>query len=158
MPDVIISAAYTIFFLILIWKLKDFQLPGINKKFIALAFFIRVIAGVTNYLIWQHIIGHGDSLKYFSDSKIIYSKLFNKPLHFVELTFGYSPNGFPEHLHYISDQLNYSWKNIEYTMVRLNTLLNIFSFGNAWGNIVILTFISFMAATALYKTVVKFAT
>jgi hypothetical protein len=157
-PDFTVSAAYSFLFLFLIWKLKFFELPGINKKLVAAAFLFKILLGITNYLIWQHIIGHGDSLKYFSDSKLIYSTLFANPSHFFQLTFGYSPQGFPEHLLYISEQLNYSWKNVEYTMVRLNTLFNLFSLGSAWGNIIILAFISFVALTALYKTIIRFAT
>ena len=154
MPAFIIPIIYTILFGLIIFKSKTLA-KGLNKKWMTLAFFLKVIAGCTNLAIWMFIIGRGDSLNYLHDAELIYGTLFENPSHFFQLTFGWGPdNVYPEHLRYISDPLKYSWNNIEYSMVRLNTILYVFTFGNPWANIVILDFIYFLGSVWLYKLLI----
>lgn len=151
MPVWIAPLFYTLLSLLIISKAKFFQ-TGINKRWVLTAFIYKVLLGLANYYIWLHVIGRGDSINYIHDADMIYATLFENPSHFFQLTFGYGPtNVYPEHLRYISDPLKYSWDDVEYTMVRINSILHVFTFGNAWGNIAILCFVFFSAAIALFK-------
>lgn len=151
MPVWITPVFYSLVAVWLIRKLKFFETP-IANNWLSAAFVFKVLAGLANYYIWTHIIGRGDSINYIHDADMIYGTLFTQPLHYLQLTFGYGPtNVYPEHLRYISDPLKYSWETVEYTMVRINAILYVFTFGNAWANIAILCFGFFSAATALFK-------
>ncbi|MBK8487094.1 MAG: hypothetical protein IPL48_04825 [Bacteroidetes bacterium] len=151
MPVWIMPLVYTLLSLWIIRKAKFFQ-TNIAKNFISAAFIFKVILGLANYFIWVHVIGRGDSINYIHDADMIYGTLFTDPMHYLQLTFGYgTTNVYPEYLRYISDPLKYSWDSVEYTMVRINSILYVFTFGNAWANIVILCFGFFSVAIALFK-------
>lgn len=152
MFEIPVTVFYTTLFLICIYRFKFFTIEGISKKFICLAFIFKVCLGIFNYCVWAFLIGHGDSLNYFSDAKFIYHTLPEQPLHYLQLTFGYRPtNYYPEHLKYVSDFMVYSWNNVEYTMVRINAILDVFTFASAFGNITLLNIVYFVALLALYK-------
>lgn len=134
----------------------QFFTTGIAQRWIQFAFIYKVILGLANYYIWLYVIGRGDVLNYIHDADMIYGTLFEHPLHYLQLTFGYgTTNVYPEHLRYISDPLKYSWETVEYTLVRINAILHVFTFGNAWANTVILDFAFFAAAIALFKYLSK---
>ncbi len=153
MPEFIITACWIVFFVFCIYRFRFFAIEGINKNYTYPAFIFKFLLGFANYYIWLNVIGHGDSLRYFQDSKLVYNTLFNHPADFVQLLIGHSKDHVPEHLKYVTENLHIEWHVEEYHMVRLLAILNIFSFGSAWGNIVILSFISFTTLTALYKTI-----
>ena len=82
---------------------------------------------------------------------MIWETLRSSSSHFLELTFGWgADNVVRGHLLYISEPLKYSWNNIEYTMVRIHAILFVFTFGNAWGNIVLLNIAYFAGARFRY--------
>lgn len=146
----------SIYFLLLIWLMGRWKFfTGLaNIRWMQVAFSAKVLAGFANYAIWEFVIGRGDSLNYIHDADLIYGTLFQHPSHFFQLTFGWGPdNVYPQHLLYISEPLKYSWNNVEYTMVRINAILHIFTLGNVWGNIVLLNFIYFLAACSLYRAI-----
>ncbi len=153
MPEFIITACWVILFLACIYRFRFFAIEGINKKYTYAAFIFKFLLGFANYYLWLNVIGHGDSLRYFQDSKLVYNTLFQQPADYFQLLIGHSKEYVPEHLKYITEHLNIEWHVEEYNMVRLLAILNIFSFGSAWGNIVILSFISFTTLIALFKTI-----
>lgn len=156
MHEIIVAIAYASIFLFLIYRKKYFSVKGIGNTWFSLAFIFKIFLGVGNYLIWLYIIGHGDSLNYFSDSKLIYNTLPEHPADFLQLTFGFRNAEYPEHLRYVSDHLFYSWNTPEYMMVRINAILNIFTFGSVYANIIILCFLYFFVHVLLLKTILKY--
>lgn len=150
LPVFVIPSVYLLLSYWWLWKRKWAGPWGRTGDFAA--FTIRQAAGFVNLYIWMAVIGRGDSLNYIHDADLIYGTLWQNPSHFLHLTFGWGPdNVYPEHLRYISDPLKYSWNNIEYTMVRLNTILYVFTFGNPWGNLVILNAFTFAASHKAYR-------
>ncbi len=142
-------------FLICIYKWQFFSVAGISKIVLIAAFLFRIILGCSNFYIWQNVIGHGDSLRYFNDSKLVYATLTEHPYDFLRLVFGYYTNGAPEGLQQYLTGGTVALSVPEYHMVRINTLLNIFSFGNPYGNIILLSFIYYIGLIVLLKTLVK---
>ncbi|MFN0275758.1 MAG: hypothetical protein ACKVPJ_08445 [Chitinophagales bacterium] len=156
MLEIPVAILYLCLFLFIIFRKKSFAVDGISNKWFCAAFFYKILFGIGNYLIWLYVIGHGDSLNYFSDSKLIYETLPDNPSHFLQLTFGYKSNSnYPEEVRYVSDFLFYSWNTPEYTMVRINAILNIFTFGSVFGNIILLSFLYFFVHVLLLKTIAK---
>ncbi len=156
MLQIIVPLLYTLVFCLFIFRAKKWR-AGLDARWLTAAFIIKVAAGCINLAIWMLVIGRGDSLNYLHDADMIYSTLREHPLHYFQLTFGWGPdNVYPEHLRYISDPLKFSWNNVEYTMVRINAILYLFTFGNAWGNIVILCFLYFIASVWLLKNIARF--
>lgn len=156
MYEIPVALFYSALFLLIIYRNNFFRIPGISNGWFSIAFAVKIIFGIGNLLVWYYLIGHGDSLNYFSDSKLIYNTLPEDPWYYLQLTFGYrSNNTYPDELRYVSDFMIYSWNNIEYTMVRINAILNVFTFGSAFGNVIILCFLCFCGAVALLRSLVK---
>lgn len=156
MYEIPVALFYSALFLLIIYRNNFFRIQGISNGWFSVAFAVKIIFGIGNLLVWYYLIGHGDSLNYFSDSKLIYNTLPENPWHYLQLTFGYrSNNTYPDELRYVSDFMIYSWNNVEYTMVRINAILNVFTFGSAFGNVIILCFLCFCGAVALLRSLVK---
>ncbi len=155
LPNLIIPF-WIFLFLFLIYKWKFFNVIGITKQVLIAAFLFRIILGCSNYYIWQNVIGHGDSLRYFNDSKLLYEILPEHPGDFLRLVFGYYKTSLPEDLHHYISAGSIAPSAPEYHMVRINALLNIFSFGGPYGNIIILSFLYFIGLVTLMKSLVKF--
>ena len=143
-------------FLFLIYKWKFFNIGGITKQVLIAAFLFRIILGCSNFYIWQNVIGHGDSLRYFNDSKLVYATLPEHPVDYLRLVFGYYKTSLPEDLHPYVASCTIAQSAPEYHMVRINALLNILSFGVAYGNIILLSFLYFTGLIVLIKTLLKF--
>jgi hypothetical protein len=156
MPEFLITACWILLFLFFIYRFRFFEVDGINKKFSYAAFGFKLLLGFANYYIWLNIIGHGDSLRYVQDSDLVYHTLWSHPADYFQLLIGHSKEHVPEHLKYITENLSIEWHVSEYNMVRLLAVLNLFSFGSAWGNIAILSFFSFIASIALFKTLIRY--
>jgi len=88
------------------------------------------------------------------DSLVVYGSLAESPLHFLQLLTRSSLENVPEHLEVYRTGLFIEWHVAEYHMVRLFAILNVFSFGNAWGNIILLALLCFCAEMALYRTII----
>ncbi len=151
MPDFIIPAIWILICLLVIMRLPFFRLSGIGKYWIPVIFIVHILAGFANYYIWASLIGHGDSLRYMHDSQLVYDQLYAHPLWFFELVTRTSLENVPQHLLSVQHSLYIEWHVPEYNMVRIYAVLNIFSFGNPWGNIVLLGFLLFTVLILLFK-------
>lgn len=156
MSEFLITSFWIFLFLFCIYRNRFFEIDGIPKIYCFAAFGFKLLLGFANYYIWLNIIGHGDSLRYVHDSDLVYQTLWSHPADYFQLLIGHSKEHVPQHLKYITENLSIEWHVSEYNMVRLLSVLNLFSFGSAWGNIAIISFLSFAASTALIKTLIKY--
>lgn len=86
---------YTILFIIIIKKLRFFDLPNIEKNALSLVFIFKIISGITLWAIYTFYYtdrATADIFKYFDDSKIMYDAAFNKPLDFFKMITGINNN------------------------------------------------------------------
>jgi hypothetical protein len=152
----LIPAVWLLITFFCISKLNFYKLPQITPGFRYAAFFYKVVLGVLNYYIWLNVIGHGDSLRYVHDSLIVYNSLFENPGHFFELITRSSLENIPEHLLSYQKELYIEWHVNEYHMVRLLAILNVFTFGNEWANIIIISWLGFTVSIGLFKSLHHF--
>ena len=156
MQEFLIPAVWATILLFFIYRFDFFKIQEINPAWPYAAFLFKLLLGFANYYIWLNIIGHGDSLRYFHDSQIVYQSLFDNPTYFFELITRSSLENVPEHLIPYQKELFIEWHVNEYHMVRLLAILNVFTFGNVWANIVLIAFGSYAATMGLFKSLNQF--
>ncbi len=156
MQEFLIPALWATILLFIIYRFDFFKIQEINPAWPYAAFLFKLLLGFANYYIWLNIIGHGDSLRYFHDSQIVYQSLFDNPTYFFELITRSSLENIPAHLIPYQKALYIEWHVNEYHMVRLLAILNVFTFGNVWANIVLIAFGSFAATMSLFKSLNRF--
>ena len=156
MQEFLIPAVWATILLFFIYRFDFFKIQEINPAWPYAAFLFKLLLGFANYYIWLNIIGHGDSLRYFHDSQIVYQSLFDNPTYFFELITRSSLENVPEHLIPYQKELFIEWHVNEYHMVRLLAILNVFTFGNVWANIVLIAFGSYAATMGLFKSFNQF--
>lgn len=138
--------------LIFIWIWRSRPVSELHPQWPFAAFAFKILLGFANYYIWINILEHGDSLRYMHDSLVVYNSLFDDPLTYVQLIFRTSLENVPEQLIPYQKALFIEWHVPEYHMVRLLAILNLFTAGSAWGNIVLLSFLIFLAQLFLFRS------
>lgn len=152
MQEFLIPAIWAIILWYCIFRFDFYKIKQLNPAWPYAAFTFKLLLGFANYYIWLNVIGHGDSLRYYHDSLIVYNSLFENPMHFFELLTRSSLQNIPEHLVPYQKELFIEWHVNEYHMVRLLAIINVFTFGNVWANIIIIAFGSYTAGIALFKS------
>ena len=155
MLDWIIAISYACIIAFFISRTQSKSVSGIKPLWSVSAFVFKVLFGFLNYYIWMQVIGHGDSLRYVHDGQVVYQSLFDNPLYFLQLLTSTSIEHVPEHLVSYQHALLIEWHVPEYHMVRLLALLNVFSFGSVWGNIVLLAALVWWAQWQLFGVLIK---
>ncbi len=143
---------YSACFVYLIHTTKFFQLKGLSPNLLSFFFIIKVLGGIAYAYIHSTRYGGGDSWMYFQDCKIIHSALSNNPLHYFYLLLG--PNNVfkPEFIQPYVQQMGYWHDTAAYTVIRLNTIIYLLSFGHYYVHSVFMAFLSFIGLTFIYKT------
>jgi len=149
---------YLATFLCLIYRGKFFDLEGTNKKHFAFFFLLKVVAGVFLTLIYTYYYtdrAKADIYRFFNDSKIISPLLFSQPVAWLKIMTGYGINE-PEVFKHLLPTQYFSHPGLDIVtnntfIIRVNVLLNYFSFSNIYINTLFLNFISFIGLTALFK-------
>jgi hypothetical protein len=135
--------------ILLIYKMKFFAAAGISRIALIGIFMLKIAAGFILWRIYAIHYSGGDQQAYFNDGNVLFKLLHTDPKHFFDVVFNNDPNTELQ-------TWRSSFENIMYndsrTMVLLNTLFRIFSFGYFAVHIVFINFLSFIGLTALYKT------
>ncbi|MFI5164231.1 MAG: hypothetical protein ACHQHP_03175 [Bacteroidia bacterium] len=162
MLGIILAIIYTILFVFLIRKLKFFQTEGISRRTFVFAFLVKIIFGFIFWAVYTYHVPYqqrADAFLYFDDGKAIYKALFEQPVSYFKILFGFNDTSLG---HYI-DQTGH-WKmayvqglyNETRTVIRFNAIVDIFSFGNYHVHTVFLCFLSMIGLMGVYKTFVPF--
>ena len=88
----------------------------------------------------------------FHDGRIVYSSLFDNPWYYIQLTFG--PNNYfpePEHLCKYIDAMGLWYDYTGYTLVRINAIFMLFSFGHFYVQSMLFGIMSFVGLYYLYR-------
>ena len=133
----ILPLLYSLVFILLIYKIKYFAIESISRSKLAGLFILKLFAGSIVYLVYTNYYSLSDFHTYFSDSKILIEHIFGKA----------------------STHQMQSWDaafenvlfNTSRTMIIMNAILQLFSFGNLFVHIVFFCFFSFVGLTAFYK-------
>jgi hypothetical protein len=164
MTEYLLVLTYTFFFIFIIKKTPFFISSGISFRTLGGLFILKIISGIVLSLIYTYYYADrstADVFKYFDDSKIMYDALFNKPVDFFKMLTGYQ-NDSPYFDHYYKAMNNWyrvyesNLYNESHTIIRINAVMRIFSFGFYNVHTVFMCFLSFTGLTALFKTASKY--
>lgn len=155
--ELLLTLAYSAFFIFLIGKLKFFVLDGISLNTIKIAYILKIAAGVSVGLIYTYYYTDrltADTFKFFDDSKILFDSLQMKPFDFLRMVSGIGA-GSAELQPYYDKMTNwydtFSPYNDNRTLIRLNAFLRIFSFGYYYVHVVFVCFLSLSGIIAVVK-------
>ena len=156
---------YLIYLLIFLWaisKMKFFRDTGESVQLFRFFFLLKVVGGLTLTLVYTYYYSdqtRADIYRYFNDSKIITSLLFQKPLIWFKVITGMGMNE-PEVFKYLlrTQYFSHSIDDIATNnafIIRLISVLSLFSGANIYINTLLINFLSFLGLTALYKAFAK---
>lgn len=150
-------------FLILKWR--AFQLPGIKKKWVLAAFFLKVAAGLAMTYIYTYYYEYrvnADIFRYFDDGEVMYQSIKSEPGDYVKMVSGiHCDEAMFDSLYY--KKMN-GWHrqyesvvyNDSHTIIRVNALIRLVSFGYFQVHNLIFIILSFIGMMALFKTFSKY--
>jgi hypothetical protein len=155
--EILLTIAYTAFFIFLIGKLNFFSLDGISKRNIQFVFLLKIISGVALSLIYTYYYTdrlYADCFKFFDDSQVLYNLFFTDRKMFWQFMLGFPHNN--ETYIYYSNLMHDWWNrynlyNENRTIIRLNTVLRFFSLGYYQVHNVFFCFFSLIGLTAIVK-------
>lgn len=162
MVESFLVTGYVALFIFLILRSPGFELKTIPRTWLAFAFLMKVLAGISLGLVYKYYYADkatSDTFKFFNDSKIIFDTLFTVPFDFLRMLTGIGSDA-PELRHYYIKMD--SWLNTDVlfndnkTIIRLNVLFHFFSLGKYYVHVVFLNFISFIGLFVIYKTFIKY--
>ena len=150
--EILLLAVYSVIFLLFVYKSSLFNSTSVSSTVWVFIALIKIsIALLYNWLSHQ-IPTFFDSSVYFHEANIVYSSLKENPLYFLQLLFGrnnYFPE--PEHLCSYIDEMGYWYDFTGYTIVRVNSIIRLFSFGFISIHFLFFSFLSFIGGFYLYK-------
>ncbi|HEY4799899.1 MAG TPA: hypothetical protein VII99_12540 [Bacteroidia bacterium] len=162
MLGVILAIAYSAVFIFLIRKLSFFQVEGISKNALTLAFIVKIIFGFifwAVYATYSKYQNRADAFLYFDDGLAIYKALFEHPLDYFRILLGSSD---PALDHYIQNTGHWNMVYIQgiynetRTIIRFNAIADIFSFGNYHVHTIFICFLSLAGLTGIYKMLLPY--
>ncbi len=154
-------AIYSIGFLFIIEKWSLFKFNNINRKWFQIIFILKIMAGFGLYWIYtKHytIRSEADIFKYFDDSKVMYEAFFQSKKHFFQMLFGVNCEGQEFRDLYYDNMTNWykTYDSIVFnnnrTMIRVNAILHLISFGSYHIHSIFMCFFSLTGITLLLKT------
>jgi hypothetical protein len=158
--EILLSAAYIVLFLWLISRISFFRANGLSPRVLGGIFLLKVFSGVGLWAIYTYYYkdrSTADIFKYFDDSKIMFDALHTHPADYFRMLFGIGNDTPPFDTYYVR---MHNWArlyesnlyNDSHTIIRLNALLRLFSFGGYQVHSIFLCFFSLVGLVALYRS------
>lgn len=137
----ILPLLYGLLFILLIFKMNFFVIESLSKTKLVLLFILKLIAGLAVLYVYTNHYSESDFQLNFSGSKILLNSIIN--------------NSYTKPI----DGWNSSFETILFNnsraMIILNTILQLFSFGNFYVHVVFFCFFSFIGLVALFKAFIN---
>ena len=154
-----LTSFFLILFILIIYKSAFFDLPGISRKITVAAFGLKASFSFVIWAIYTFYYtdrSTSDIFKYFDDGKILHGLFYESPLNYFKVVFGIDTSSADIKSHL--EKLNFWYKTHNYgifndnrTIIRFNSLVNLFSMGYYHIHSLTMCFLSFIGLTALYK-------
>lgn len=144
----------------IIWKWNHFKSDSFSGKWMILFFLIKFFSGILLTLIYTYyynIRNEADIYKYFDDSYYITQALWEKPTDFFKMIFGIGNDTEYFTNEYYSNMSNWFRKyetqvyNDNHTVIRMNAVMRVFSFGYFHIHTLFFCFLSFIGMVSLYN-------
>ncbi|MEO8590922.1 MAG: hypothetical protein ABI432_16210 [Flavobacteriales bacterium] len=162
MPGILLAIAYTALFLYGMRRIPFFsRVPGLPMRWVAVLFVAKILAGTVLWAVYTYIYTDrltADVFKYFDDSAVMFNALFDRPLDYLKMvtSIGNDTPYFTEYYYAVMNnwirQFENNIYNDSHTMIRLNAMLRLFSFGHYHVHTVFACFLSTTGLVGLFRT------
>lgn len=142
-----------------LYKIRMYSSKGISKHWFAAAFAFKVVLAIVMFLMYSQnmeVKQNADIFRYFEDSKVISESITNNPADYFKLISGID-NGNSHLAEYYSKMNNwdYSQGNKQFSnnrlIIRYLAIINIFTFGSYYADMVLTIFLSFTGLFWIFK-------
>ncbi len=159
MVHVLLVTLYLILFLWVIGRWKFFHLDGIPTRWVQIAFLLKFCGGLAIWMVYTYHYTYrdtSDAFRYFDDAMLIYSTLPENPLLYLKFIFGIGLNApdleiFMDQFRAWHSSYTYGIANDNPTVIRINALIALFSFGHYQVHTAFMSFLSLFGLTAIMK-------
>lgn len=151
--DVLVTGAYAVFFILVILKSSFFRTGAISNYYIALVFILKIAAGILLGYLYRSYFNGGDTYLFFDNANKMFAILKESPADFLKIVTGLSNDpALQKYYNHFADWYNYEFfYNDSRTIIRLNAILRIFSFGIYNVHVVFFSFLSLAGLNGLFK-------
>jgi hypothetical protein len=159
--SILLSALYAALFLFIIIRSRMFRFEELPAWFMPAVFVVKLLAGVALWYIYTYYYtdrNTSDIWKYFDDSEIMFRAVAQSPADYLHMLTGIGDDTphitqtYYQKMSFWYQQFDSPFFNDGRTMIRLNALLRLFSFGNYHVHTVIMCFVSLAGLTMVYRT------
>ncbi len=149
--EYLIFIGFTVLFLWLIFRHQSFNVNGLSRQMIALAFGAKLLAGLVYIFVQARFYNGGDAYKYFKGGKVIYDSLWENPMYFLRLVFGKN-GGFVDTPIYKYAYHTECWDHLgSYAFCRFNALLHLISGGYYSVHVLVMAGLVLVAGLNFYR-------
>jgi hypothetical protein len=157
--EIILSLSYTALFVILIYKINFFEVDGLSRKALSALFILKIIFGLAVWFVYTFYYTDrlaNDVFKFFDDGAIMFSAIYQHPMHYLQMILGIDTNA-PYLEPYYKKMANWykPWAAATYhnnrIIIQFNAIVHLFSFGYYNVHTVFMSFLSFVGLTGIYK-------
>lgn len=150
---------YLLFCSLLLEKTKLFKVNGVSVRWIQLLFLMKCLAGLVLWWIYTYHYQYrdtSDAFRYFDDSMVILDLLKSDPKMFFRFMLGIhledsSVQPIFDQMHGWTSSYSYGIQNDNPTIIRINVLIGLLSFGHYHVHTVIMSFLSTMGIVFVLK-------
>lgn len=161
---ILLALAFVTVFSFMICRLKVFRRLGLSPKWLVVLFATKLLAAFALVGVYQIVYENentGDINKYHKAGLVLYSALEESPADYFKMVSGICAD--EPQLEYYYDKTDYWYKAWNYgllndnrTVIRYNALLDLFTQGNIWLNLIISAFVAFCGAYFLALAMLGF--
>ena len=161
---ILLVLAVVAVFSFMICRLKVFRRLGLAPKWLVVLFATKLLAAFALVGVYQIVYENentGDINKYHKAGLVLYSALEESPADYFKMVSGICAD--EPQLEYYYDKTDYWYKAWDYgllndnrTVIRYNALLDLFTQGNIWLNLIISAFVAFCGAYFLALAMLGF--
>ena len=156
--NIILPILFFAFFTWGVYRWNFFNVQGLSRRFLVIAFVTKVIAGFILTLVYTHYYpnrAEADTFRYFDDSYHLHRAVWENPKAYLRMLLGVDDG--KDLMPYLDSMNNWfpaertTFYNDNRTVIRLNALIRWISFGSYYVHLLIFSFISFYGLTFIYK-------
>ena len=161
---ILLALAFVAVFSFAICKLKVFRRLGLAPKWLLVLFATKIVAAFAIVGVYQVAYldqKTSDLFKYHYAGKVLYSAMEENPADYFKMVSGICAD--EPQLEYYYDKADYWYKSWNYgllndnrTIIRYNAILDLFTQGNIWLNLIISAFVAFCGAYFLALSMLGF--
>lgn len=157
---IILTMLYMSIFIYLINRYESLQPPGIKLIYVSLYFVLKCAIGIGLGILYKNYYDGGDTFGYYFDSSQLFSLIFNDPISYFRILIGFTADS-PEIASHLSilNLWNSSgfddYYNDSHTLLKINSIIRIFSFGYYDVHVVWMNFLSYLGLLWLYKVFIR---